>query len=105
MQLTISLLFLIISYSYSPVPTPATPIHNPQQVSPIRVDEVDNVVDARSPSTPHCGPIEGKMLKGSDGRLYALEMMRLTPRDANYVQVRVTWCIFYCLWHELCTWV
>lgn len=27
----------------------------------------------------------GKVLRGSDGRDYLLEMMRLTPRDANYV--------------------
>lgn len=56
-----------------------------EQSSPIKVDEADNVVDNRSPSTPHCGPIEAKVLQGSDGRNYLLEMMRLTPRDANYV--------------------
>lgn len=56
-----------------------------QQASPIKVDEVDNIADARSPSTPHCGPIEAKVLQGSDGRNYVLEVMRLTPRDANYV--------------------
>jgi hypothetical protein len=49
------------------------------------VDETDNIADARSPSTPHCGAIEGKVLRGSDGRDYVLEVMRLTPRDANYV--------------------
>lgn len=40
------------------------------------------------PSTvvTHVGPIELKVLKGSDGRLYCLEVMRLTPRDANYVK-------------------
>lgn len=42
-------------------------------------------MDNRSPSTPHCGPIEGKILQGSDGRMYILEMMRLTTRDANFV--------------------
>lgn len=55
------------------------------QASTIKVDEVDNVADSRSPSTPHCGPIEAKVLQGADGRNYILEMMRLTPRDANYV--------------------
>jgi hypothetical protein len=29
-------------------------------------------------------------LRGSDGRFYALEMTRLTPRDANYVKTRGT---------------
>jgi hypothetical protein len=43
-------------------------------------------VDARSPSTPHCGPVEAKILRGADGRMYLLELMRLTPRDANFVQ-------------------
>ena len=56
-----------------------------QQTSPIKVDETDNVVAATATSTPHCGPIEGKVLRGSDGRDYVLEVMRLTPRDANYV--------------------
>ena len=28
----------------------------------------------------------GKVLRGSDGRDYLLEMMRLTPRDANFVR-------------------
>lgn len=53
--------------------------------APIKVDDVNNVVDASSPSTPHCGAIEGKVLRGSDGRDYVLEVMRLAPRDANYV--------------------
>lgn len=60
-----------------------------QQLSleaPIKVDELDNIADSSSSSTtPHCGPIECKLLKGSDGKVYALEVMRLTPRDANYV--------------------
>ena len=29
-------------------------------------------------------------MRGSDGRFYALEMTRLTPRDANYVKSRGT---------------
>lgn len=56
------------------------------EAPPIKVDELDNVADPScSSSTPHCGPIECKLLKGSDGKVYALEVMRLTPRDANYV--------------------
>lgn len=55
------------------------------QSSPIKVDDVDSVVPPEAETTPHIGPIEGKFLKGADGRVYALEVMRLTPRDANYV--------------------
>jgi hypothetical protein len=55
------------------------------QTSPIKVDDADNVAAADSASTPHCGPIEGKVLRGSDGRDYVLEVMRLTPRDASYI--------------------
>jgi hypothetical protein len=51
----------------------------------IRVDAEDEVCAADSETVPHIGPIEGKLLKGSDGRIYVLEMTRLTPRDANYV--------------------
>ena len=36
-------------------------------------------------SIPHIGPLEGKLLQGLDGRLYALEFTRLMARDANYV--------------------
>ena len=56
------------------------------QSTPIRVDDIGNIdVDPVTNSLPHCGPIEGKLLRGSDGRTYVLEVMRLTPRDANYV--------------------
>ena len=48
------------------------------------MDTEDNV--STSSTTPFVGPIEGKVLRGSDGRDYLLEMMRLTPRDANYVR-------------------
>jgi hypothetical protein len=56
----------------------------------IRVDNLDEVAEADSTSVPHIGPIEGKILRGADGRFYALEMTRLTPRDANYVKVAET---------------
>jgi hypothetical protein len=59
-----------------------------QQSSPIRVDEEDNV-DVVNNAVPHIGPIESKLIQGSDGRTYALELMRLTPRDANYVAVSI----------------
>eukprot|EP01084_Bolivina_argentea_P113210 201810_1 len=35
---------------------------------------------------PLCGPVEMKCLLGTDGRKYLLEMLRLTPRDANWVR-------------------
>lgn len=52
----------------------------------IRTDEDDEEVPTDSASIPHVGPIEGKVLKGADGRLYVLEVMRLTPRDCNYLE-------------------
>ncbi len=59
----------------------------------IRIDTNDDVVmsdtvNGVDPATvvSHVGPIELKLLKGSDGRMYCLEVMRLTPRDANYVK-------------------
>lgn len=56
------------------------------QTSPIKVDNVDNVpVDTTTNSLPHFGPIESKIIQGSDGKTYVLEVMRLTPRDANYI--------------------
>jgi len=54
--------------------------------APIRVDAIDDVpVDTDTQTVPHVGPIEGKMVEGTDGRVYLLEIMRLTPIDANYV--------------------
>jgi hypothetical protein len=59
------------------------------------VDEVDNLpIDESNQSIQHIGAIESKMIKGSDGRLYAIEFMRLTPRDANYVEVSCLLCRF-----------
>ena len=65
----------------------------------IRIDEVDevpptlytndsgisSVQDDPKYTIPHIGPLEGKIIQGADGRFYFLEMMRLTPRDANFV--------------------
>lgn len=51
-----------------------------------KVDDVDEVVPG---GIPHAGPLECKVLLGSDGRDYLLEIMRLTPRDANYVKVKL----------------
>jgi protein TIF31 len=52
----------------------------------IKVDTVDDVVSDNTSVIPHIGPLELKLLKGSDSRIYALETVRLTPRDANYVK-------------------
>ncbi len=59
------------------------------KASPIRVDDLDEHAPLDSDVIPHVGPVEGKLLEGSDGRLYALEMLRLTPRDANYLKVMI----------------
>ena len=56
-----------------------------EPASPIRIDDEDEAAAADAVSVPHVGPIEGKLIKGSDGRIYVLELTRLTPRDANYV--------------------
>jgi hypothetical protein len=97
-----------------PIPAPAAAMaettgaseeENAMQQASIRTDTEDEVVPVESPTVPHVGPLEAKvcnmlfyvillldcnrasmqLLKGSDGRIYALEFMRLTPRDANYV--------------------
>ena len=51
------------------------------------VDLEDEVMPVDSETVPHTGCLEIKILKGTDGRAYTLEAMRLTPRDANYVKV------------------
>ena len=53
--------------------------------SSIRTDLEGEAVEPESQTVPHVGPVEGKVLKGADGRLYALEFVRTTPRDANFV--------------------
>ena len=59
----------------------------------LRSDTFEVVTDAKEigdvaviRAIPHIGPVEGKLIEGSDKRIYILEFMRLTPRDANYVQ-------------------
>ena len=75
--------------------TPSKEQLPPQEEMPtsIRIDTNDDVVMTTTDSgvdpatvVSHVGPIELKLLKGSDGRMYCLEVMRLTPRDANYVK-------------------
>ena len=54
--------------------------------NPIVIDTEEENAPLDSASIPHIGPLEGKILKGADNRLYALEIIRFTPRDANYVK-------------------
>jgi len=54
--------------------------------SPICIDYEGENAPLDAISIPHVGPLEGKILKGADNRLYLLEMIRFTPRDANYVK-------------------
>ena len=56
----------------------------------VREDEEDEAVPVDSENIPHYGPIEFKLIEGSDKRIYALEACRLTPRDANYVSISGT---------------
>lgn len=56
----------------------------------VRVDSEDEAAEPGSAAVPFVGPFEGKVVKGSDGRMYVLEMTRITPRDANYVAERGT---------------
>ena len=56
------------------------------QMNRIRIDDKDEFDPTDSASVTHVGPVECKILEGSDGRNYLLEVFRLTPRDANYVK-------------------
>ena len=56
------------------------------QATSVEIDFEDDVVDANSEVVPHIGCLEIKLLKGTDGRAYVLDAMRLTPIDANYVK-------------------
>ena len=51
----------------------------------IVLDDEDELVKAGAEHVPVAGPVETKMLRGTDGRMYILEVARITPRDANYV--------------------
>lgn len=42
--------------------------------------------EATNATVEICGPIEAKGIKGSDQRKYVLDMTRLTPRDANWIE-------------------
>jgi protein TIF31 len=56
-----------------------------QQPPRIILDDDDETRPADDKVISHIGPIEGKLLEGSDKRLYVLEVNRLTPLDANFV--------------------
>lgn len=63
----------------------------------IRLDNEDEAFPVDSEVVSHIGPIECKMLEGSDRKLYILEIARLTPLDANYVEV-IFYVCFYFIW-------
>ena len=56
------------------------------QSTSVEIDFEDDVVEPTSEVVPHVGCLEIKLLKGTDGRAYVLDAMRLTPIDANYVK-------------------
>mgnify|MGYP003386637280 FL=1 len=56
-----------------------------QQAPSIKLDDDDETCPADATVISHVGPVEGKLLQGSDKRLYVLEVSRLTPLDANFV--------------------
>ena len=58
----------------------------PDNEQNIRVDDKDEEFPVDSDSIQHIGPVECKLLEGTDGKHYLLEVSRLTPRDANYVK-------------------
>jgi protein TIF31 len=65
------------------------PVSNDGDTQSIRIDEEGEYATSHDPDSaviPHIGPIEGKIIEGSDGRKYILEFMRLMPRDPNYVK-------------------
>lgn len=59
------------------------------QGAPIKIDEVDSLPPNPDQSIKHIGPIETKIIRGTDNRTYLLELMRITPRDANFVPVSI----------------
>lgn len=85
------------------------------QPTTVKIDDDDESHPLDSKTISHIGPLEGKILEGTDNRLYILDMNRLTPLDANYItkdnggtdnikdlskaidSIRIT----YCLRHEL----
>ncbi|CAJ1907402.1 unnamed protein product [Cylindrotheca closterium] len=53
---------------------------------PITTSEEEKKEETADPIVNMCTPIEAKGIKGSDERKYLLDMTRLTPRDANWVE-------------------
>lgn len=53
-----------------------------------------------SETVPYSGCLEMKVLKGTDGRLYILEALRITPIDANYVMVSDEICLIVDFTHH-----
>ncbi|KAL3941965.1 MAG: hypothetical protein SGBAC_003767 [Bacillariaceae sp.] len=53
---------------------------------PTTTSEEEKKEETPDPTVDICTPIEAKGIKGSDERKYVLDMTRLTPRDANWVE-------------------
>eukprot|EP01031_Cornospumella_fuschlensis_P018377 gene18377-22494_t len=72
----------------APVAAPLDPLTQllggEANTSNLRVDDEDNVA-VTDGYVPHLGPLECKLIGGTDGRTYLLEAFRLTPPDANFL--------------------
>ena len=50
-----------------------------------KIDDDEKKDDDISQTIDLCAPLEAKGIRGSDQRMYVLDMTRLTPRDANWI--------------------
>lgn len=61
-------------------------------VKPSKDEEIVNAANVGGEATTEvvklCGPVEAKGILGSDGRMYVLDLVRITPKDATYYAKR-----------------
>jgi protein TIF31 len=64
-----------------------TAINEARLVTPLYGNKAEEEMkEDAGPTVEICGPVEAKGIKGSDQRNYVLDMTRLAPRDANWVE-------------------
>ncbi|CAI5946244.1 unnamed protein product [Closterium sp. NIES-64] len=95
------LMFLLLPSAHVPPPSSAhvpppssahAPPPSPAHVKPCQVAELGKalhlkehkVTDGDGKEATLCSPVETKGILGSDDRKYLLDLIRLTPRDANF---------------------
>lgn len=78
----------IWSHPISPTGTVPEKVEGEAPPSVLVLDNEGESAALEARVVSHIGPVEAKIIEGTDKRMYLMELTRLTPLDANFVEVR-----------------